>query len=45
LLISILDLRPGIPNEKLDAVFQPFYHLDSSRNKKTGGRGFGLVIV
>ncbi|NOQ16469.1 MAG: HAMP domain-containing protein [Methyloprofundus sp.] len=45
LLIQILDQGPGIPTDQLEAVFQPFYRLDSSRNKKTGGSGLGLAIV
>ena len=43
--LRILDQGPGIPREKLEAVFQPFYRLDHSRNKKTGGSGLGLAIV
>jgi signal transduction histidine kinase len=45
LLIHIIDQGPGIPEDKLIAVFQPFYRLDNSRNKKTGGSGLGLAIV
>ncbi|NOQ76482.1 MAG: GHKL domain-containing protein [Methylococcaceae bacterium] len=45
LIISVLDQGPGIPSDKLEAVFQPFYRLDVSRNKQTGGSGLGLAIV
>jgi signal transduction histidine kinase len=45
LIIRILDSGPGIPEEELEAVFQPFFRLDLSRNKKTGGSGLGLAIV
>ena len=45
LVIRILDQGSGIPSDKLDAVFQPFYRLDNSRNKETGGSGLGLAIV
>jgi len=45
LVIRILDQGPGIPEEELEAVFQPFYRLDVSRNKQTGGSGLGLAIV
>ncbi|MCK5479382.1 MAG: sensor histidine kinase, partial [Methylococcales bacterium] len=45
LIINISDQGPGIPADKLEAVFQPFYRLDNSRNKKTGGSGLGLAIV
>jgi len=45
LIIKIMDQGAGIPIDELEAVFQPFYRLDSSRNKKTGGSGLGLAIV
>ncbi len=43
--IGILDRGPGIPPDKLEAVFEPFYRLDSSRSPATGGAGLGLAIV
>ena len=43
--IQIRDHGPGIPEEKLEAVFQPFYRLESSRNRSTGGVGLGLSIA
>ncbi len=45
LVIRILDQGTGIPADKLEMVFQPFYRLDNSRNKGTGGSGLGLAIV
>ena len=45
LIIRIMDRGPGIPKEELELVFQPFFRLDNSRNKKTGGSGLGLAIV
>ncbi|MCF6203701.1 MAG: ATP-binding protein [Methylococcaceae bacterium] len=45
LFIQVVDEGPGIPLEKLDIVFQPFYRLEHSRNKKKGGSGLGLAIV
>jgi two-component system osmolarity sensor histidine kinase EnvZ len=44
-LISILDRGPGIPEEKRELVFRPFYRLEGSRNLMTGGSGLGLAIV
>jgi two-component system osmolarity sensor histidine kinase EnvZ len=43
--IMIMDRGLGIPNEKIDAVFRPFYRLESSRGSGTGGSGLGLAIV
>jgi len=43
--ISVLDKGPGIPADKLDAVFQPFYRVESSRNRSSGGTGLGLAIA
>jgi len=44
-IVSVLDQGPGIPPDKLEIVFQPFYRLDVSRSKQTGGSGLGLAIV
>ncbi len=44
-LISVADGGPGIPDDQLEAVFQPFYRLESSRNRDTGGSGLGLYIA
>lgn len=45
LSIDIEDNGPGIPDHELDAVLQPFYRLESSRNRHTGGTGLGLAIA
>ncbi len=45
LLIEIIDQGPGIPKDKIETVFQPFFRLEQSRNKRTGGSGMGLAIV
>jgi len=43
--IVIEDEGPGIPAAQLDAVMKPFYRLDTSRNRLTGGSGLGLYIA
>jgi len=45
LTLQVLDQGPGIPVEQREAVFQPFFRLEKSRNSKTGGSGLGLAIV
>jgi two-component system, OmpR family, osmolarity sensor histidine kinase EnvZ len=43
--ITIDDNGPGIPREKHEDVFRPFFRLDPSRNVDTGGVGLGLTIA
>jgi signal transduction histidine kinase len=43
--VHVDDAGPGIPAEKLEAVFQPFLRLEASRNRDTGGAGLGLYIT
>lgn len=42
--IFVLDRGPGIPPGELEAVLQPFYRVEGSRNRDTGGTGLGLAI-
>ncbi len=43
-LITVQDFGAGIPKEELSKVFEPFYRVDKSRNKETGGYGLGLSL-
>jgi signal transduction histidine kinase len=43
--IAIDDEGPGIPEQELVRVFEPFYRLENSRNQETGGIGLGLAIA
>ncbi|ETO93072.1 two-component system sensor histidine kinase CpxA [Legionella oakridgensis] len=43
--IEINDHGPGVPEEQLTNIFHPFYRVDTSREKKTGGFGLGLAIA
>lgn len=45
LTILIEDNGPGIPAELIDKVFEPFYRVETSRNRATGGSGLGLSIA
>lgn len=45
LTIVIDDDGPGIPADKRDDVFKPFFRLDDARNQDEGGTGLGLAIA
>jgi signal transduction histidine kinase len=43
--IEVGDHGPGIPDDQIAAVFDPFTRLDASRNRSTGGVGLGLTLA
>ena len=42
-LIEVADNGPGLPEELLERVFEPFFRAEPSRNRDTGGSGLGLA--
>ncbi len=44
-IITVQDSGPGVPPDQLEKIFSPFYRVDTSRAKKTGGVGLGLAIA
>lgn len=43
--LSVFNTGTSIPESELDKTFEPFYRLEKSRNRSTGGSGLGLFIV
>ncbi|HVJ21741.1 MAG TPA: hybrid sensor histidine kinase/response regulator [Polyangiaceae bacterium] len=43
--ICIADTGPGVPPEKAQRLFEPFYQVDGSPTRSHGGTGVGLAIV
>lgn len=43
--VVVEDRGPGIPDDRLDMVFTPFFRMEGSRSRDTGGVGLGLSIA
>jgi signal transduction histidine kinase len=43
--IGVADEGPGIPPGEMEQVFRPFYRLEASRSRETGGAGLGLAVA
>lgn len=43
--ITIADEGPGIPETEMERIFLPFYRLETSRSRNTGGVGLGMAIA
>ncbi|HEU0202340.1 MAG TPA: ATP-binding protein [Burkholderiaceae bacterium] len=44
-IVTIEDDGPGIPESELEKVFRPFYRVEPSRSRETGGTGLGLAVA
>jgi signal transduction histidine kinase len=44
-LVEVRDHGPGVPEDALPHIFDPFYRVESDRNRLSGGIGLGLSIA
>ncbi|MCS7080516.1 MAG: ATP-binding protein [Chloracidobacterium sp.] len=45
LLITVRDHGKGVPSDALEAIFKPFYRVETARDRASGGVGLGLAIA
>jgi signal transduction histidine kinase len=43
--VAVEDDGPGVPNDAIERLCEPFYRGEASRNRETGGVGLGLAIA
>ena len=43
--VTVEDDGPGLPADEVERVFEPFYRIENSRSRETGGTGLGLPIA
>lgn len=43
--VSVRDHGPGVPEESLNKLFEPFYRVTDARDRQSGGTGVGLAIT
>ena len=44
-VIVVRDSGPGVPEDVLDAIFEPFFRVEGDRSRASGGVGLGLAIA
>lgn len=44
-VISVSDRGPGLPQGVIDRIFDPFFRVDNSRSRASGGSGLGLAVA
>ena len=44
-VVLVEDEGPGLPDDELEAVFEPFHRAERSRSRETGGAGLGLTVA
>ena len=45
IVLSVRDFGPGVPPAELEKIFEPFYRVQESRDRGSGGHGLGLSIA
>jgi two-component system OmpR family sensor kinase len=44
-VVTVEDDGPGLPDDELETVFEPFHRGERSRSRETGGAGLGLTVA
>jgi two-component system sensor histidine kinase CpxA len=45
IIIQVRDHGPGVPEEMLPHLFEPFVRVEAARDRSSGGHGLGLAIA